>query len=54
MALLRVLALGLGVTYLDGHWDRVTRLTTSNVESTIESAISDGRTLFVRIIASEG
>ena len=40
--------------YPDDHFDTVTKLTQSNIDTTIKGAIDDGKTLFVRFIASEG
>ena len=40
--------------YPDGHFDTVTQLTSSNIDATIEGALNEGKTLFVRFIASEG
>jgi hypothetical protein len=53
MALLALTVGALAIIDPD-HWSRVTRLTTENVEETIEGAIDSGRTMLVRIIASEG
>ena len=49
-----VLTAALLATYPDGHFDTVTRLTKSNIDTTISSSIDAGKTLFVRFIASEG
>lgn len=40
--------------YPDGHFDTVTKLTKDNVDLTIKNTIDEGKTLFVRFIASEG
>jgi hypothetical protein len=40
--------------YPDNHFDTVTKLSKSNIDSTIQSNIDAGKTLFVRFIASEG
>ena len=40
--------------YPEGHFDRVTKLTTSNFEETVTAAVDSGKSLFVRWIASEG
>lgn len=45
---------GSGGIYPAGHFDRVTKLTTANAEESIKGAVSAGKTLFVRWIASEG
>jgi len=50
-----LLTLGLlGGIYPDNHFDTVTKLDKSNIDSTIQSSIDSGKTLFVRFIASEG
>jgi len=51
MAMLSVLALAI---YDDGHFDRVTKCTTSNFEKFVEDQVDSGKTLFVRWIASAG
>jgi len=40
--------------YPDNHWSLATKLTTSNYAETIQSEIDNGKTVFVRFIASEG
>ena len=40
--------------YPDGHFDTVTKLSADNIDSTIKGALDEGKTLFVRFIASEG
>jgi hypothetical protein len=40
--------------YLDDHWSYSTQLTEENLQSTVQTAIEAGRTLFVRWIASPG
>jgi hypothetical protein len=40
--------------YPDGHFDHVTKLTTSNFEGFIKENTDAGKTTFVRWIASEG
>lgn len=40
--------------YVDGHWDRCTKLTKSNFDIEVKNAIDSGKTMFVRFIASEG
>ena len=40
--------------YPDGHWDRVAKPTESSFASLVESTVDEGKTLFVRWIASEG
>jgi hypothetical protein len=47
-------ALLLGGIYPDTHWDYSTQMTKDNHQSVITDAISAGKTLFVRFIASEG
>jgi hypothetical protein len=43
-----------GGIYPDGHWSHSTKLTTDNFEDTIQAEIDQGKTMFVRWIASEG
>ena len=40
--------------YPDDHFDYSTKLTTSNFNDEITSAVDGGKTMFVRWIASEG
>jgi len=40
--------------YPDDHWTYSTQLTKENFESTIQTEIDSGRTMFVRWIASSG
>lgn len=40
--------------YPDGHFDKVTKLTNDNFDSTVADAVASDKTLFVRWIASEG
>jgi len=40
--------------YPEGHFDHVTKLTTSNFEESVVAAVDSGKSLFVRWIASEG
>lgn len=40
--------------YPDDHWTYSTKLTTTNYVETIEKEIDDGKTVFVRFVASEG
>jgi len=40
--------------YPDDHWSHSTRLTTDNFESSVQAAIDEGKTMFVRWIASSG
>ena len=40
--------------YPDDHFDKVTKLTEANFESTVTEAVDSGKSLFVRWIASEG
>ena len=52
-----LLAALLGVAsaiYPDDHWSYSTKLTAANIDTEIENAISAGKTLFVRFIASAG
>jgi len=53
----------LGVAAADGggdsiyptdHWKFVTKITPANVDSEIKAAVDGGKTMFVRLIASEG
>jgi hypothetical protein len=55
LGLLAVLpsALAAGI-YPDDHWTKSTKLTTSNYAASIQSEIDNGKTVFVRFIASEG
>jgi len=39
--------------YLDDHWTHSTKLTTSNYAESIQLEIDNGKTVFVRFIASE-
>jgi hypothetical protein len=39
--------------YPDDHWSFATKLTTSNYAESIQSEIDNGKTIFVRFIASE-
>ena len=40
---------------LDDHFTRATRITSTNMlEDTVKKAVDGGKTLFVRIIASDG
>ena len=40
--------------YPEGHFDRVTKCTTSNFEDLVKENVDAGKSLFVRWIASEG
>jgi len=40
--------------YPDDHWNYSTRLSTENYAGKIQSEIDNGKTVFVRFIASEG
>jgi len=40
--------------YPSDHWSFSTKLTTDNYAETIQSEIDNGKTVFVRFIASEG
>jgi hypothetical protein len=53
MAALLTAAL-LGGIYPDNHWDHSVKLNKANIDSTIKDTIDNGKTLFVRFIASEG
>lgn len=53
MAALLTVAL-LGSIYPENHFDTVSKLTKSNIDSTIQEQVDAGKTLFVRFIASEG
>ena len=44
----------LGGIYPDNHWYHSVKLNSENMDATIEESIAEGRTLFVRFIASEG
>jgi len=50
-ALIATVAAGL---YPDDHWSYSTKLTTENYVDTIQSEIDNGKTVFVRWVASEG
>jgi len=58
LLLLSLALLGAPVTlaaiYPDDHWTYSTKLTTSNYVETIEKEIDNGKTVFVRFVASEG
>jgi len=43
-----------GAIYPENHWKLSTKLTTDNYVETIQSEIDNGKTVFVRFIASEG
>ncbi len=45
---------GGGSIYPADHWSYSTRLTASNFNSEVTSAVDSGKTMFVRFIASEG
>ena len=53
MAALLTVAL-LGSIYPEKHFETVSKLTKSNIDSTIQEQVDAGKTLFVRFIASEG
>jgi hypothetical protein len=53
MALVTTLLLASGI-YPDGHWKHSTRLTEANFEPFIKETVDQGKTLFVRWIASAG
>jgi hypothetical protein len=40
--------------YPTDHWSYSKKLTTANFESEIQAAVDGGKTMFVRMIASEG
>lgn len=54
MAALLLTAAALASIYPDNHFDHVTKLSQSNIDSTIQEEIDAGKTLFIRFIASEG
>ena len=55
MALVAVLALASsGGIYPDGHFGRVTKVTTSNADEFVKTNVDAGKTVFLRWIASEG
>lgn len=43
-----------GGIYPDDHWSNSAKLTVDNFESTVQTEIDSGKTMFVRWIASEG
>jgi hypothetical protein len=52
-----LLAALLGVAsaiYPDDHWSFSKKLTSSNIDDEIKSAVDGGKTMFVRLIASAG
>ena len=40
--------------YPDDHWSFAKKLTSSNIDDEIKSAVDGGKTMFVRLIASAG
>jgi hypothetical protein len=40
--------------YPDNHWNHATKLTVSNFDEEIKTAVDSGKTMMVRWIASEG
>jgi hypothetical protein len=52
-----LLAALLGVAsaiYPDDHWSYSTKLSASNIDDEIKSAVDGGKTMFVRLVASAG
>jgi hypothetical protein len=58
-----VLLVSIGATFAAGggsgiypadHWSYSTKLTSSNYEAAVKEAVDSGKTMFMRIIASEG
>jgi hypothetical protein len=52
-----VLVLGTLVSagiYPDNHWEHATELSTANADSFVKDNVDDGKTVFIRWIASEG
>jgi len=43
-----------GGIYPDGHFDRSTELSTSNVDDFVKMNVDAGKTVFIRWIASQG
>ncbi len=54
LALIAVLAHAAGRMYADDHWQYATKLTNDNFDEKIKEAVDQGKTMFVRWIASEG
>ena len=55
MALLAALAVAsAGGIYPEGHFDRVTKVTTSTADEFVTKSVDAGKTVFLRWIASEG
>jgi hypothetical protein len=54
VALLAVSEVAQAGIYPDGHWDRSTKLSTSNADDFVKKNVDAGKTVFVRWIASEG
>ena len=48
-----VLALSAGI-YPEGHFDRVTKVTTATADEFVKGGVDAGKTVFVRWIASAG
>jgi hypothetical protein len=44
---------GAGI-YPSDHWSYATKITPSNVDAEIKAAVDGGKTLYMRMIASEG
>jgi len=53
MALFLALA-AYGGIYSEGHFDRVTKVTTSTADEFVKTGVEAGKTVFLRWIASEG
>jgi len=49
-----VLVVSASAIYPEDHWKYSTQLTTDNYAQTIQSEIDNGKTVFVRFIASAG
>lgn len=54
VTLAAVAAMATAGIYPDGHWDHSTELSTGNADSFVKENVDDGKTVFVRWIASEG
>lgn len=54
LLLIAALAINASAIYPTDHWEFSKKLTTENFTPSIEDAIAEGKTVFVRWIASEG
>jgi len=54
LLLIAALAINASAIYPSDHWDYSKKLTTENFTPSIEAAIGEDKTVFVRWIASEG